>query len=187
MNNIFRDYFFYNFLYSAELTLDLKALETECIDLKNKEESVEKSNRNGWQSEPKDSFTGTELNKLQTQSIEFARVVSEAENLKHEINNWDAWVNVNAKNSYNAPHTHPGSVLVGCFYVKVPEKSGDLAFIRTDAASGSETLVNKPSETSFILTPEIGRLYIFPPWLMHMVHLNESEQDRISIAINFSS
>ena len=188
MNNVLRDTLFTNFLYSVELGVDLSKVEEACYRLKSGSVGVQKSNQNGWQSEPSslvDFFTDSAFADLKNKFIEFSQIVSAHEQLGYDINVIDAWVNINGTNSYNKPHTHPGSILSGCFYVKVPENSGDLSFVRSDASSCALTFANKPSENTFLLQPQTGRLYVFPPWLMHMVTLNESSQDRISIAINF--
>lgn len=188
MKNIFRDTLFTNFLFSSELSVDLEGLSKECYELKNQSLGVEKSNQNGWQSvasQQNDFFHFPALGELKKKSMEFAQFVFDHEQLGYISKDIDAWININKTNSYNKPHTHPGSVLVGCFYVKVPQNSGDLSFVRSDASSCALTFANKPSENTFLLQPQEGRLYIFPPWLMHMVTLNQAESDRISIAMNF--
>ena len=188
MNNVLRDTLFTNFLYSAELEVNLSAIEKSCYALKELNSGVQKSNQNGWQSESSnysDFFTDVALADLKDKCIQFSQFVSVNESLGYDINSVDAWVNINYANSYNKPHTHPGSILSGCFYVKVPENSGDLSFVRSDASSCALTFANKASENTFLLKPQPSRLYVFPPWLMHMVTLNESSQDRISIAFNF--
>jgi uncharacterized protein (TIGR02466 family) len=187
MKNVFKDTLFANFLYSSELDVDINALINECYDLKNTTEGAQKSNKNGWQSKTsKDQeIKNLELLNLKNKSLEFVQVVNDAEKLNHIFTEAVSWVNINQPNSYNMPHTHPGAVLCGCFYMQVPENSGELSFLRNDASSGSMTFANKPSEASFTVSPSVGRLYVFPPWLMHLVSLNESDQDRISIAFNF--
>jgi uncharacterized protein (TIGR02466 family) len=188
MNNVLRDILFTNFLYSCELDVPLDQIESDCYALMNSSDGVQKSNQNGWQSESSkhnDFLTTSAFSVLKQKSVEFGQLVMDYEGLEYNVSGIDAWVNINKKNSYNKPHTHPGSVLVGCFYVKVPEHSGDLSFVRSDASSCALTFANKPAENSFLVTPQVGRLYVFPPWLMHMVTLNESDSDRISIAVNF--
>lgn len=188
MKNIFRDTLFTNFLYSAELEIDINSLIAECYKFKDSDAGVAKSNKNGWQSKTtkeSDLIKSEVFEDLISKSLSFAQVVSNSEQLNYELNDVGSWVNINNPNSYNMPHTHNDAVLSGCFYVKVPENSGELAFLRSDASTCALTFLNKPSESSFIVKPVVGRLYIFPPWLMHLVSLNESNEDRISIAMNF--
>lgn len=188
MHNVFRDTLFTNFLFSSELSVDLNAIASECYELKKQSPGVQKSNQDGWQSissAQNNFFNLPAMQDLKKKSMEFAQFVFDHEQLGYISKDIDGWININKTNSYNKPHTHPGSVLVGCFYVKVPQDSGDLSFVRSDASSCALTFANKPSENTFLLQPQEGRLYIFPPWLMHMVTINKSESDRISIAMNF--
>jgi uncharacterized protein (TIGR02466 family) len=189
MKNVFRDTLFTNFLYSAEIEIDVNSLIDECYKFKAADNGVTKSNKNGWQSKTtKESelVKSQVFEELTSKCLNFAQVVSESEQLNYQLNDVTSWVNINHPNSYNMPHTHNDAILSGCFYAKVPENSGELSFVRTDAASCALTFSNKPSESSFILKPMVGRIYIFPPWLMHLVSLNESSEDRVSIAMNFT-
>jgi uncharacterized protein (TIGR02466 family) len=190
MNNVLRNTFFSNFLYSAELDADVDACLKEIENIRNTSEGVVFTNKNGWQDQSRDSKNCTtdgieNLFGVINQSIEFANQVSTHENLNLEVTNAYFWSNVNPPNSFNVPHTHPGSFLIGCFYLALPENSGHLSFSRNDGSVCAKTFTKKPSEIAMKIEIEVGRLYVFPPWIMHYVEVNNSNKNRVSVAMNF--
>lgn len=108
------------------------------------------------------------------------------------------WSIINAPGSSNKSHVHPGSHWSGVYYVKTPEKSGDIEFIdpRTPHVMNQLTFQpnkprNKESWTSVRFAPEAGKMLIFPSWLYHSVDPNLSEKtgrsgDRIIISFNLA-
>lgn len=104
------------------------------------------------------------------------------------------WINVNRKHSYNIEHDHPGSIVSGTFYLKVPENSGNIVFCRNDGCqfSWEQYAGNNKSPDSwsaFSWTPQEKQLILFPPWLKHRVDANVTEDEddsRISIAFNYT-
>lgn len=104
------------------------------------------------------------------------------------------WINVNRRHSYNIEHTHPGSIVSGTFYLKVPKDSGAIVFCRNDGCenswegySGKRKSVESWSQYSW--TPEENQLILFPPWLKHRVDPNiteDKDDSRISIAFNYT-
>jgi uncharacterized protein (TIGR02466 family) len=101
------------------------------------------------------------------------------------------WFNINKPGSSVAPHQHPGCVLAGVYYIKANSDSGALSFMTSDKAS-SWTYVpkyysrrTKYTEPIHSVTPEAGKVVLFPGNLMHYVNSNESSEDRVSVAFNF--
>tara|TARA_B100000886_G_scaffold120389_1_gene81018 strand:- start:101 stop:673 length:573 start_codon:yes stop_codon:yes gene_type:complete len=80
------------------------------------------------------------------------------------------WFNVAKPNEMTGLHNHSGlSVLSAVAYLRADKNSGNLFF-----KNGEE----------FELEPAVGRIIIFPPHLKHGVRLNESRNERISLAFN---
>lgn len=90
----------------------------------------------------------------------------------------------------NSPHHHPDCMLAVVYYVKVPEKSGDILLhdprgsilwqdpqARTDVDWKSYRPYHK-------ITPVPGMLLIFPGYVVHSVESNLSNELRLSIAIS---
>tara|TARA_R100000008_G_C3584571_1_gene171207 strand:- start:2503 stop:3180 length:678 start_codon:yes stop_codon:yes gene_type:complete len=124
---------------------------------------------------------------------------------KGKWGNFEQWLNVNKKGSFNPPHVHSSANFSGCYYVKHPKNSGHIHFLdprpqhrfaSPDPApdvmhqiEGSHVFnpyCNSHPHDSSIFTYEIkeGKIIIFPSWLMHYVDPNANEDLRISIAFN---
>jgi uncharacterized protein (TIGR02466 family) len=102
----------------------------------------------------------------------------------------DFWFNVAAPGSYQEYHIHAKSHFSLIYYVKTKPKCGNIVF------QSSESLVDmfpllpeEPSYASYktcFYTPVDSMLLIFRSNLLHMVEKNLSNEDRISIAMNFT-
>jgi len=79
----------------------------------------------------------------------------------------DVWTNINLPKGFNKKHNHTGVDIAGCFYLKVPENSGDIEF-----------------ETGERFTPSAGDIFWWDASITHWVHENESDEVRYSIAFN---
>jgi hypothetical protein len=99
------------------------------------------------------------------------------------------WFNETAKrggvtNLHN--HWSPWTYFSGCYYVKVPPKSGNLVFSR----ARSQTVFDGKAlpEAAFFADVEIppgeGLLILFPSWVEHLVRPNQTDEPRISLAFN---
>jgi len=117
--------------------------------------------------------------------------------VEHDIS-WSlqAWANINRQGDYHNIHNHPHSYLSGTYYVKVPD---------IKSAAGSRDDLN-PNAISFYdprtqanmnaipgdgqvdpehrLLPVAGQILLWPSFLMHFVHPNLGEEERISISFN---
>lgn len=103
------------------------------------------------------------------------------------------WYNINYRYGYNIQHTHPNSLISGVFYLKVPENSGNIVFVRPDSELGELHNLDKIGVTncytncSYYSRAEENKLILFPSYVPHHVEQNQSDQERISISFNFGS
>ena len=83
------------------------------------------------------------------------------------------WFNDMPPGSTTLPHTHDDDdeLLSGVYYIKVPENSGNLILTKNN---------NKK-----IIEAKEGNLILFKPTCLHEVSENKSEEQRLSIGINF--
>ena len=82
------------------------------------------------------------------------------------------WFNIARKGEKTGMHEHAHfSSLSGVIYLQADKGCGDLYF-------------TKECVDDLTICPEVGKLIIFPPFLRHGVHTNESSRDRISFAFN---
>jgi len=100
-----------------------------------------------------------------------------------------AWMNANPAGGYNAPHTHPGAHWSGVYYVSQPSvekgSSGMIEFLdpRSDL-SHWRILDAGTFRWKRTIRPAAGELIVFPSYLVHWVHPNESQEERVTIAFN---
>jgi len=98
----------------------------------------------------------------------------------------DAAVNLTDPGGYNVQHGHEYVYLSGCFYLRVPENSGNIVFLdpRPGAKYSIAVSANEMGSTNVQVLPREGQLLIFPGWLEHRVEENMSNEARISVVMN---
>ena len=146
-----------------------------------KNKSVRKSNRGGWQSDlykPEGEFEP-----LVKQITEFCKHLPL--NIK-EITIPQLWVNVNKRNDWNLIHQHGTYHLAGTYYVKVPKDSGRIVFRDPrPAAIGNKFMVDRFDKGEFKNVNIMeGLLAIWPSYLDHFVEPSNSDEERISISFD---
>lgn len=155
-------------------------------------EGVQKSNRGGWQS-PVYNIESHPV--LTPYLVGISKQVAELFNLygiPNDLTFEDItyWININNKGDFNMPHIHPGSVFSAVWYVEAPENCGNLQIERLDKEFIHWNLAEaKTPRTAEIYTvePKNGEIVIFPSTMTHWVEPSQTDSERISIAINFSS
>jgi len=101
------------------------------------------------------------------------------------------WFNIYPPGSNLESHPHPGNVLAGSYYPKVPLESGDLVYLHPDISTyfnyAAKYFHNRNNITAVkhYVTPVEGALVLAPANIMHAVRENKSEGDRISFSFNF--
>lgn len=201
------DYIFPTPVWWVDLDIDLQEMERIVYNIANTMEGKARSNRGllnyqspdfmGEQILEDEELDGDEFKKLLQQIKEKATEAFGSYGSCHTtIEYANAWMNINGHGGYNEVHTHPGAVMSGAFYVKVPEgECGRLTFHK-DASEGflvhsigtSEDMSTAEvphTHSTWSYPPIAGRLFLFPAWVAHGVRENETEDERISISFNF--
>lgn len=96
------------------------------------------------------------------------------------------WANKNPKGSNHHDHIHPNSVLSGVFYLRLEQSMPPIVFNQT-LLSNIKRVITKYNEfnaETFFLPMVSGELVLFPSYLRHMVPVNKSDKERISISFN---
>tara|TARA_R110000744_G_scaffold368507_1_gene478416 strand:+ start:5513 stop:6103 length:591 start_codon:yes stop_codon:yes gene_type:complete len=151
-------------------------------------EGVVISNRGGWHSNNFIEPYPNAIHQLMDSVLDFAnRYCSQITNIDDlMIGNW--WVNINSKGHYNEQHDHQGAILSAIYYAKVSApNTGKLVLHRDDTSTfflGKHRGTSEFSHQHFTVEPKEGSLVVFPAWTKHSVEQNESDTDRVSIAIN---
>lgn len=95
-----------------------------------------------------------------------------------------SWLCQNPPNSYTHVHDHTHTDISGVFYFKTNENDGDLFFLSPSYISTSYCFQNLSDR--FVVKPKIGKLVIFPSWVLHGVKTNLTDDTRISLAFSIS-
>jgi uncharacterized protein (TIGR02466 family) len=171
--------------------------------------STQKSNMGGWQSSwDMDRWGGAAAVKL----LAFARNLANQVTTKpdgaggqgpypgHFAVTWmgNMWANINRTGHGNEFHSHPGAYWSGVYYVDdggiADDRSlgGELEFLDP---RGPVPLMNAPhlrmsgsmsAGATERVVPKVGRMVIFPAWLLHGVRPYLGTAVRISIAFNLT-
>ena len=169
-------------------------LEAEAYRLRDAEPGVSVSNKGGWHSSP--GFIASPLPCVENlRNLIFGALRGIGKNGSELMTKADAkltmtgWININPKGGYNAPHDHAGCQWSGCYYVKQPSveegSSGLIEFLDPRSDLGNFRGLASPwFKKQKAYRPKAGEMIIFPSYLLHWVHPNETDEDRISIAWN---
>lgn len=182
---------FTSLMCEDHIDIDIKSIIDYAYGLKKTSQSRSRTNRGGWQSDLLD-----EHKELQPLILEINKRLNALREIINFNDNIDLkieslWININSPYSYNARHIHPGSYMSGCFYIKVPEKSGNIVFkhpaFNLMFMNNSDDIFssyNEVNSLSYSVLPQEKKLLLFPGWIEHEVEQNLSNEDRISIAFN---
>ena len=143
--------------------------------IKEKYKSVPKSNQGGYQTptleweifhpEGKEYINNVVGKILEGEQSPFYK--------NFEVQQW--WYNINGKDQWNIPHTHPFSLLSLVLYLT--DSDGLLTFLNPHPQRGLH-----PQCAS--MNAKKGDVLVFPSDLYHYVLPNTREEDRISISMN---
>ena len=99
----------------------------------------------------------------------------------------EAWANIYGKGDFQESHYHPGWHFSAVYFLTAPEGSGSLKFespLMPDMMPLDIMTHNEISNQSTSYKPIEGSLVIFRSSLRHGVYPNQSDQPRISLAMN---
>jgi uncharacterized protein (TIGR02466 family) len=193
---IFRDEWWATPIWYFDIPIeevDYNKVTNECYLEKSKSEGRIRSNKNGWQSN--DIYPNPNIpnisNLIKTIVI-YSKTIMEDYGVTKKIDLAldNFWININSPSSSNTLHTHDESALSGVYYAKAPKNSGNISmhnnFMMKYINGAYLDLNNKITCSEVKYEPVAGRVLIFPAWLPHHVEINNSNEDRVSIAFNFS-
>lgn len=183
--NTLHDTLFPDFIHSVQCTEESYA--GDCFKLRELDpEGKEISLRNGWHSKWFKNDCGVErLNELMGGCHSYAKAFIEDEFHIDKLYREEWWVNIGGIHSYNNIHVHGRATMIGIFFVKVPEGSGDLVLQRNDGAPYSSIYNYIDNGNQFRITPKENRFFLLPGHLWHWVDYNQGDQERISISVNY--
>ena len=103
------------------------------------------------------------------------------------------WIIRSFAGDYNPIHMHPNAAISCAGFLKVPDWDEELRRDREDHTGlthGCLTFMfgdqGTLSQSTYVLRPRVGDVYVFPGWLMHAVYPFRSEGERRSFSLNIS-
>ena len=106
-----------------------------------------------------------------------------------EIKCTSSWINVAEKNNYQEYHVHPKNHFSAVYYVKVPKNCGNILFKSNSSNDNMFPIISKKlthaNYQTYSINPIESDLLIFRSNLQHMVEKNKSDEQRVSISMNF--
>jgi uncharacterized protein (TIGR02466 family) len=97
-----------------------------------------------------------------------------------------SWVNVTQHSQNQNWHNHQDALISGTYYFQTNETDGDLIFKNAVPFVGLETFpAGVHCQKTQKISPQVGKLVLFPGWLEHQVDTNHTNNTRISISFNF--
>lgn len=99
------------------------------------------------------------------------------------------WVNSVGRGGFVASHNHNPVPVSGVFYIKAEPKQGNL-FLENplDILLGRNALdvtAKTPTRFNYEIESVTGKLVLFPGWMKHFTRPNNTDESRISMAVNF--
>ena len=98
------------------------------------------------------------------------------------------WSIINKQNASNARHIHSNNYISAAYYVKAPQKCGNIVFYDPRSVTTFRypkiSTPNKLNTNIFSIQPKEGLLVLFPSYLYHSVAENKSDEERIVISFN---
>tara|TARA_R100001082_G_scaffold28639_1_gene14382 strand:+ start:359 stop:922 length:564 start_codon:yes stop_codon:yes gene_type:complete len=178
-------------IYSKILNLETKKLREYCIYLKENIDSVNISNRGGWQSPSLEEEDHPVLNNLISEIYKSGEKYRETISYKYPLKIENMWINVNGNKDYNVQHIHHYCVVSGVYYLT--SNNSNIVFINPaaphmeyDWCSDVIEKYNEHNSPSWMVPPVENQLLLFPSWLSHRVEPNLTEGERISISFNLA-
>ena len=183
-------------------TLSLEKLQAVSQEIEEALNNVRQSNlTNPWQDGVKTTFKYNrphnndvieyKLNCLQTNVFDHITIYLKELGVQQpcKIDLTESWFNFGGSGAYQAVHNHFNSTLSAVYYHQTNEQDGDICF-RSPCSSHSTfpfwRMANALGiKDGVVYTPQVGKLIIFPSYLLHSVYENKTEHERISIAFNF--
>ena len=100
----------------------------------------------------------------------------------------DMWSNILKPQETHTPHTHSNNFVSGVYYLQTTNNSPAINFLdprgQTCVLQPQQKEYTKYNSTRYFMPAMVNRMILFPSWLQHYVPVNDSKEDRISIAFN---
>lgn len=89
-----------------------------------------------------------------------------------------SWFAITHNGNSSSIHTHLWEDLVAVYYYKADGDEGNIKL------HSPHNKIKYTNDSEFEIVPKIGKFLIFPGWLGHDVLINNTDKERVSVAVN---
>ena len=115
-------------------------------------------------------------------------VINDLSNTKdnYKVSFTESWYHIGRKNSSHDIHNHPNCSWCGIFYIQSGDRDcgGETSFCSPIDSNYRDYGTIHSNNSLELITPEDGKLIIFPSYLYHFQSLYKGNEDRIVVAFN---
>lgn len=119
------------------------------------------------------------------ESVIYKHLKNYLSDVNSEISSFEidaAWVTKTLPREVITPHNHRDADISCVYYIKTNGEDGDLALYSPNPAIDASRWINQGS--LYKIKPKEGQIVFFPSWILHSTTINNTEYERISIAID---
>jgi uncharacterized protein (TIGR02466 family) len=100
------------------------------------------------------------------------------------------WINVAGRGAYQEYHIHPATHFSLCYYINTPENCGNIVFKSHEADKNmfplpTSDVLTHPANVTYWQQAVAGTVVIFRSNLAHMAEINNSDDLRVGVSMNF--
>lgn len=107
------------------------------------------------------------------------------EALVNETYELNTWMTKTIKGKHAIEHSHGDADISGVYYVQTNNRDGNIYFRSpVRIGEGDNRCFEHLTHCNVSITPEVGKLMMFPGWLRHGVRENQTDSERISFSFN---
>ncbi len=149
---------------------------------------------NGWMSETQWLVSQPEIRATVEYHVsKYVYDVLQVDETKHQLEHTTSWINKHNPGDSGHGHSHNNAQFSGVMYFQIPYNSGDISFYvpATYPTWCTTTLYPEVKEYNTYnmrvsrITPQDGMIICFPSHLTHSININNSNEERYSMAFNY--
>lgn len=107
------------------------------------------------------------------------------EALVNETYELNTWMTKTLRGKHAIEHSHGDSDISGAYYVQTNNHDGNIYFRSpVKIGEGDNRCFHHITHSNISITPEVGKLIMFPGWFRHGVRENKTDFERVSFSFN---
>jgi uncharacterized protein (TIGR02466 family) len=95
----------------------------------------------------------------------------------------NSWCTLTQRGEYAVLHDHVNTDIAGVYYLQTTGDDGDFYF-KTPNETLSHSYAFQHIPTAQAIRPQVGQLMLWPGFMWHGTHINQTPSERISISFN---